>query len=83
MNDILINFDAEKARLLHDAVKKDELSILLSSIHEIAVRGGNSMYVYTPYSIETINEIEKRGFKIVKSSSIDIQKSNLHYTIKW
>lgn len=83
MNDILINFDAEKANELASKPKFDELNAVLSHIYDIAQSKGKQLYLYTPYSKETIEELRKRKFTVIESSSIDIQKSNLHYTIKW
>ena len=77
------NFNADTARKLTTSLDEKELISVLGKIEDEAQKLKDSTYIYTPLKEVTLRELEKRGFKIVKTSGIAIQRDGFYYTITW
>ena len=58
------NFNAKKARAITNVAKKNELDTILVAIEKQAEKGEFSLSIGADLELETIDILEKRGFKI-------------------
>lgn len=76
-------FNAEEARKVYNESKLTNLANILEELKNVAMNGYNQLYVYHHLSINEIEQLEEKGFKVYNHPSIDIQRDNLYYTISF
>jgi len=77
------NFNAAEANKIASTVNNSEIHNILNDIKRSAEKGKTVLHIYRPLMASSIDEIEKRGFKVIRSPSIATQRDGLHYSVNW
>lgn len=77
-------FTATDARNLSSQLFDAEYDETISKIQEQAKKGNFILYIYnSSLSLNTIRALEKNGFEVKNSSSIEVQRDSIYHVICW
>jgi ribosomal protein S3AE len=80
----MIQITAKGAKLIAEQyLLRNTLDPILEKIKKESSEGKFKVYINESLSDSCLKELESEGFEIYQHPSIDIQKDNLWYTIKW
>ena len=77
------NFNAQKAKQISESVLPGDLYKILTEIKEQAEQGETILYVYRPLTLETLETLRDRGFRVINANIIDSRKNGMYYYISW
>jgi hypothetical protein len=77
------DFNAQQAKQIVDSLYSDELHNILVDIKTKAEQGETVLHICKPIKEKTINTLRDKGFKVIDSMSIAIQRDELYYFIYW
>ena len=77
------NFDSKQAKQIVDSLHIDEIHNILVDIKSKAEQGETVLHIYKSIKPKTKEELIKRGFEVIKQTSMSIQMDGLYYSIYW